>query len=306
MARYRKIYALIWDDEVFSEFSGDEQRVALYCLTGKPTNRIGLFCFSQAEAAEKLKLTLPRFRRLFQNVCKRLEWLYDEQRSVLYVPSWWKWNVPENPNVLKSCLDDLAEVPRTPLIETFAQNVRYLPEQLRETFRKRLVNVWGNVSGTLPQTLPEAGPDPFPKQEQEQEQEQERERKREGARAEGFEKLWQNYPRKEDKSKANKAWNKLDWSAELQQAMMAALELQKRSPQWSEDNGRFIPHFANWLADRRWEDETPTLNGPATETEAQVAARITQEREERRRLEAEARRSRKPVQLSEMLQRKEE
>ncbi len=167
MAKYRKVYSLIWDDEEFQELSGDEQRIVLYCLTGKHTNRIGLFCFSTAEAAETLKIDPARFQELFGNVCRRLEWPYDPKRRVLYIPSWWKWNAPENPNVLKGALEDVLTVPQTPLRETFAANMAYLSERYHDDFRKRLAN----VSVTFHETLPSTIPPTVPKQEQEQEQE---------------------------------------------------------------------------------------------------------------------------------------
>ena len=36
---------------------------------------------------------------------------------------------------------------------------------------------------------------------------------------------------------------------------MDAISAQKRSRQWTENNGQYIPNPATWLNQRRWEDE---------------------------------------------------
>ena len=37
--------------------------------------------------------------------------------------------------------------------------------------------------------------------------------------------------------------------------LLVALEAQKKSSQWTKDNGQFIPHAATWLNGKRWEDQ---------------------------------------------------
>lgn len=69
-----------------------------------------------------------------------------------------------------------------------------------------------------------------------------------------FEELWNAYPKKAAKAQAEKAFAKLNPSPELYAAMLAALDRQKQSDQWQKADGRYIPHLANWLKDRRWED----------------------------------------------------
>jgi len=47
--------------------------------------------------------------------------------------------------------------------------------------------------------------------------------------------------------------------AKLQTAILASVEAQKTSRQWTKVNGAFIPHPATWLNQSRWEDEQPAL-----------------------------------------------
>lgn len=70
-----------------------------------------------------------------------------------------------------------------------------------------------------------------------------------------FGRFWSAYPRKTSKKKALESWSKLKPSPELTETIMAALEQQKRSDQWTRDGGQYIPYPATWLNQRRWEDE---------------------------------------------------
>ena len=78
----------------------------------------------------------------------------------------------------------------------------------------------------------------------------------------GFNDFWSVYPRKEAKTDAIKAWNKLAPDNLLQAQILKAIQLQRESPQWQEGGGKYIPYPATWLNGRRWEDE-PTQQGKA-------------------------------------------
>ena len=67
-----------------------------------------------------------------------------------------------------------------------------------------------------------------------------------------FEKFWSAYPRKEGKQKARSAFEKVTVDLDI---LLVALEAQKKSSQWTKDNGQFIPHAATWLNGKRWEDQ---------------------------------------------------
>ena len=68
-------------------------------------------------------------------------------------------------------------------------------------------------------------------------------------------------PKKKDKVKAIKEWNKLKADRKLMREMSAALGRQIASEEWQRDDGRAIPYPCRWLSHRRWEDEVQT---PAT------------------------------------------
>ena len=86
-----------------------------------------------------------------------------------------------------------------------------------------------------------------------------------------FERFWKLYPRKRDKLKALRAWDKLKADRKLMQTMSAALKAQMATEEWQRDNGRAVPYPCRWLSHRRWEDETAvTLPSAAPAEEAIV------------------------------------
>ncbi len=70
-----------------------------------------------------------------------------------------------------------------------------------------------------------------------------------------FDTFYLAYPRHIAKQSALKAWNKLKPTQPLLETILSAIEKQKRSPQWTKDDGQYIPHPATWLNQKRWEDE---------------------------------------------------
>jgi hypothetical protein len=99
------------------------------------------------------------------------------------------------------------------------------------------------------------------KENKNQNKEHEETRAREEKTPPGFDRFWESYPRKTAKQEAIKAFEKLKPDAMLIETMVKAIERQKQSAQWQEDGGRYIPHPATWINQRRWEDVLPA-KGP--------------------------------------------
>jgi len=81
-----------------------------------------------------------------------------------------------------------------------------------------------------------------------------RERKGTLDNASYFNDFWLAYPKKIAKANAEKAFKKANVNGDFNK-VMDALEKQKHSDQWKTENGKFIPHPATWINQRRWEDE---------------------------------------------------
>jgi hypothetical protein len=165
--RYRKIDPRMWRDENIRKLDHIEKLIAIYAFTAQ-SNRIGIFNFSPALAAEDLSLEVNVFRLFFEKVCRTFEWRFDDKLRVLYIPTWWKYNAPENPSVFKNCLNDLHDLPATHLLDFFFANTAHLSEHLHGTFE--------SYSPTRATQRVESGsPAPVADKEQEQEQEPEQE-----------------------------------------------------------------------------------------------------------------------------------
>jgi hypothetical protein len=69
-----------------------------------------------------------------------------------------------------------------------------------------------------------------------------------------FDMFYEAYPRKVGKPAAVKAFAKCKADEALVDQMIEAIEQQKKTPQWSKDEGQYIPHPASWLNNERWCD----------------------------------------------------
>ena len=244
MARFRKIDPRIWKDERFIHLQPEEKLVALYCLTCTQSNRIGIFNFSPAMAAEDLGTLPPTFAKRFDNVCHTLNWLFDSTHKVLYFPNWWKYNRPDNPNSFQSCLADLDELPQSPLVKEFCGNSRYLPDK----FFQRLVNVTPNVTPYVPPSGEGEGTG-------------EGEGKRAGDNtppnpqggSDLFEQFWEVFPRlrKSGPAAAREAWKKAIRKAEPTAIIEAAREY-AASPV---GQGQYVKGPTPWLNQECWNDD---------------------------------------------------
>jgi DNA replication protein DnaD len=75
-----------------------------------------------------------------------------------------------------------------------------------------------------------------------------------------FDRFWKEYPKKMGKGKAEEALNKIRPSQKLMDEIMEAIERQKKSDQWTKEEGKYIPNPATWLNQKRWGDELETCS----------------------------------------------
>ena len=67
-----------------------------------------------------------------------------------------------------------------------------------------------------------------------------------------FNQFWSAYPKKKGKGDAEKVWKSLKPPID---AVLSAIENQRKSADWIKDNGQYIPYPAKWLRGKCWEDE---------------------------------------------------
>jgi hypothetical protein len=70
-----------------------------------------------------------------------------------------------------------------------------------------------------------------------------------------FLQFYDAYPRHMGKEPAWKAWQKLNGTRPDLSALIAKIDEMKKAEDWTKDKGKYIPHPATWLNQKRWEDE---------------------------------------------------
>lgn len=73
-----------------------------------------------------------------------------------------------------------------------------------------------------------------------------------------FTSFWNQYPKKDGKGYALKAWDKAKKNKTLPhiQAVLLAIEREKKSQKWMRDGGQYIPNPATWINGQGWENGT--------------------------------------------------
>lgn len=96
-----------------------------------------------------------------------------------------------------------------------------------------------------------------------------------------FENFWSCYPRRVGKGPASKAFERAK-KAGLPDHLTVAIiiEKHKKGAAWLDDNGKYIPHPATWLNQRRWEDDVEPYK-PKTGKTQQEMDKLRRQRNDR-------------------------
>jgi hypothetical protein len=70
-----------------------------------------------------------------------------------------------------------------------------------------------------------------------------------------FDTFWSAYPKKIGKDKCRRWFSSRKVDDVFIGEILKALEIQKKSQQWTRDSGQYIPHPYTWLSQGRWQDE---------------------------------------------------
>ncbi len=85
-----------------------------------------------------------------------------------------------------------------------------------------------------------------------------------------FDRFWAAYPKRKSRGDAEKAFKAINPSEQLVDAMIASIDQATTSADWLKEGGRFIPHPATWLRDKRWLDEQDPRETVAAKTSSQL------------------------------------
>lgn len=165
---YTRVESRFWRDEKMRAVSDDARYLMLYLLTSPHRNILGFYFLPEPYACFDLGWTQEQFRERLGELLRNGLVKYDETAHVVLIVNFLKHNPLENHNQVKSAIQKLDEIPKTPLLKDFYEAVKkhsygkshysslleQLEKQLQEQLGKRLE-------------------EPFGKQEKEEEKEEE-------------------------------------------------------------------------------------------------------------------------------------
>lgn len=167
MARYRKIDPRMWGDEKFKNLSRIQpsgQALWIYLLTGPHTiGPPGLYQCGEAGMAEALGWPLKGFRERFRELFREGLVEADFSARVILIKNAYRYDPPDNPNVIKNWGKLFDEVPECRLKIKYYHKLKEFLEpfgkEFQEAFRK------GFRKGLA---IPEPEPEPEPLKEKEE------------------------------------------------------------------------------------------------------------------------------------------
>lgn len=96
-------------------------------------------------------------------------------------------------------------------------------------------------------------------------------RKRGSAGSPGFDLLWAQYPKKQAKAAAIKAFDAHGPCSDGLDTMLQAVSRQRTWPQWTRDGGQYVPMLATWINGKRWDDAAPSAKHAGIDRDARDA-----------------------------------
>ena len=241
---YAKISSKFWSGSTGRAIRGDTnaQIVALYLLTSPHANGIGVFhcppLYISYETGIPLEGALKGLERLsevgFLTLDKGSEWVWIHEMLSYQMGD----DLKPNDNRIKHIIKLYHNIPESLIKSSFYEKYKEKYLLNLEAPLKPLISPFeannnnnnnnnsNNNNNKKEKNIKKENPD--------------------------FDAFWKAYPRKTAKKNAEQAWKKVSTPLDT---ILNAIERQKKTQQWTKDNGAFIPHPATWLNQERWNDQ---------------------------------------------------
>jgi len=175
---YTRVESRFWQDEKMRTVSDDARYLMLYLLTSPHRNVLGFYFLPEPYACFDLGWTAERFRERLGELLRNGLVNYDETVHVVLIANFIKHNPLENHNQVKSAVQKLDEIPKTPLLKNFYEAVKKYSYD-KSHYSSLLERLEKRLGEPLPEPLPEPLGERFGKQEKEKEKEKEEEKEKE-------------------------------------------------------------------------------------------------------------------------------
>lgn len=254
MAIYRNIHTSFWEDtKVLDVMTPEDRYFMLYLLTNPHTTQSGCYEISKTQMANETgynKDSIDKLLIRFESILNIIR--YSDDTKEILILNWYKYNWTSSPKV-KKCVEN----------------------ELKSIKNEEFKNFFDTVC--IPYIYPR---DTHSQEEQEKEQKEEQEKNKNKIKCkickkeindknfqnhndichtcymeDKFNIFWSKYPKKVSKENAKKSFLKLVLDDMLFSKMLKSLENFKKTKEWLQDKGQYIPYPATWLNQKRWEDE---------------------------------------------------
>lgn len=264
MAVKRIVSTSFWSDSKVDTFSPEDKYFMLYLLTNPHTTQLGIYEFSTKHAAFEMGYSVETVRALLDRFQNRYAMImYRPDTGEIAIKNYLKHSIVKGGKPVLDCLKkELSQVKSKDLIKfVFFANqnsenatVREFILYIQDIYKYNLnENDNDNDNDNDNERIVD---DSWHDLNLGSDSKRKKATAKEDYDLEGFNAFYAAYPRHEGKADALKAWNKLKPDIVLQTKMGEALTAQKKSSQWTKNNGQYIPMPSTWLNGKRWEDET--------------------------------------------------
>lgn len=243
MRDYGKVHTSFWTSDTIRSLSEDGRMLAFYLLTNPHGTIAGVFRLPDGYVCEDMQWTAERvskgftelFAKGFATRCNTTKWVVLHKH--------YEWNPLENPNQRKSAVKIANSIPAEcgwkleymrVSADILGLEVAAESKPLPNPSETISQSVSGTGTGTVVKTPPQA--------------------------PEGFDNFWNEYPnthRKQAKGKCLEVWKKAKAEPDANVIVSHVARL-KASPDWTKNNGEFIPAPLVYLNQKRWQGAEST------------------------------------------------
>lgn len=215
--RYTRIKSIFWNDEKVKLWSDDAKLLALYLLTSPHNNILGCHVLPKLYISADLSWDTKRLDEAFNQLLNDGFIKYDDTNRLLLIVNYLKHNPIENGNQAKAALKQLAELPKSPLLQDLKQLLKQLNKPFVEPLLKRIpepVTVTVAVTEPVNNTCTPNGCDSDSNAPAEnplfdggaQLDDEAGKGMKQSEYTADFEKFWEVYPRRKEKQAAYRCW----------------------------------------------------------------------------------------------------
>lgn len=241
--RYTRIKSIFWNDEKTKLWDDDTRYLALYILTSPHNNILGCHVLPKLYICADLGWNMERLDKAFLKLLDDGFIQYDDTNNLIFIANYLKHNPIENGNQAKGAEKQLAELPKSPLLQDLKQSLKQFEKPFLKPLIERIPEPNGKpvtvtVTATATVTTPPISPPgenasaEFDKQleavaglfKQENKTDEVTEPPVESSSAypADFEAFWHEYPRKKEKQAAFKCWKARKKEGHLPRDMLLA------------------------------------------------------------------------------------